>query len=152
MASEDETEDSAEDEAAVVRVHGVRQSGPALERLVDLLRARTPLGDGPDHQGGAAPGVAAREHARLVGLVPVLPGHEPACHVHAELLEAGRRLETHAADVQDIEFTVERGKLWMLQTRTGKRTGAAAVNATVYGWRGALLTASTGPVSMTWPR
>jgi pyruvate,orthophosphate dikinase len=36
-------------------------------------------------------------------------------------------LEKHYKDMQDIEFTIERGKLWMLQTRTGKRTGAAAV-------------------------
>src|SRR3712207_1419539 len=37
-----------------------------------------------------------------------------------------RRLETHYRDLCDIEFTVERGTLWMLQTRVGKRTAAAA--------------------------
>ncbi|MFC7656977.1 PEP/pyruvate-binding domain-containing protein [Pseudonocardia benzenivorans] len=37
-----------------------------------------------------------------------------------------RRLETHYRDLCDIEFTVERGKLWMLQTRVGKRTAGAA--------------------------
>ena len=37
-----------------------------------------------------------------------------------------RKLETHYRDMCDIEFTVERGKLWMLQTRVGKRTAAAA--------------------------
>ena len=36
-------------------------------------------------------------------------------------------LENHYKDVQDIEFTIEKGKLFMLQTRNGKRTGAAAV-------------------------
>src|SRR5207237_303146 len=36
-------------------------------------------------------------------------------------------LEQHYHEMQDCEFTIERGKLWMLQTRTGKRTGAAAV-------------------------
>ena len=36
-------------------------------------------------------------------------------------------LEQHYRDMQDVEFTIERGRLWMLQTRTGKRTGAAAV-------------------------
>ncbi len=46
--------------------------------------------------------------------------------VHAELIEIMRRLETHYRDLCDIEFTVERGKLWMLQTRVGKRTAAAA--------------------------
>jgi pyruvate,orthophosphate dikinase len=40
-------------------------------------------------------------------------------------------LERHYRDVQDMEFTIERGKLWMLQTRTGKRTAAAAVKIAV---------------------
>jgi pyruvate,orthophosphate dikinase len=40
-------------------------------------------------------------------------------------------LEKHYHDMQDCEFTIERGKLWMLQTRTGKRTGAAAVRIAV---------------------
>ncbi len=43
-----------------------------------------------------------------------------------ELRQVMRRLETHYRDLCDIEFTVERGKLWMLQTRVGKRTAAAA--------------------------
>ncbi|MFH1386879.1 MAG: pyruvate, phosphate dikinase [bacterium] len=38
-----------------------------------------------------------------------------------------QRLEKHYKDMQDIEFTIQRGKLWMLQTRTGKRTAAAAL-------------------------
>ena len=45
---------------------------------------------------------------------------------HAELMAVMRRLETHYRDLCDIEFTIERGKLWMLQTRVGKRTAAAA--------------------------
>ncbi|GGC04704.1 pyruvate, phosphate dikinase [Cellulomonas carbonis] len=45
---------------------------------------------------------------------------------YAELRQAMRRLETHYRDLCDIEFTIERGKLWMLQTRVGKRTAAAA--------------------------
>ena len=40
-------------------------------------------------------------------------------------------LERHYRDMQDVEFTIERGRLWMLQTRTGKRTGAAAVRVAV---------------------
>ena len=43
-----------------------------------------------------------------------------------ELLDIMRRLELHYQDLCDIEFTVERGRLWMLQTRVGKRTAAAA--------------------------
>ena len=45
---------------------------------------------------------------------------------YAELLDIMRRLELHYQDLCDIEFTVERGRLWMLQTRVGKRTAAAA--------------------------
>ena len=44
----------------------------------------------------------------------------------AELIKVMRRLETHYRDLCDIEFTIERGKLWILQTRVGKRTPAAA--------------------------
>ncbi|WP_102507941.1 pyruvate, phosphate dikinase [Sanguibacter massiliensis] len=45
---------------------------------------------------------------------------------YRELLAAMRKLETHYRDLCDIEFTIERGKLWLLQTRVGKRTAAAA--------------------------
>ncbi|MCA9290206.1 MAG: pyruvate, phosphate dikinase [Phycisphaerales bacterium] len=51
--------------------------------------------------------------------------------VHAQLLEIRSTLEQHYRDMQDIEFTIERGTLYMLQTRTGKRTGAAAVKIAV---------------------
>jgi pyruvate,orthophosphate dikinase len=47
--------------------------------------------------------------------------------VYQQLLEIKKTLENHYRDVQDIEFTIERGTLYMLQTRTGKRTGPAAV-------------------------
>ncbi|WP_369123656.1 pyruvate, phosphate dikinase [Bremerella sp. TYQ1] len=47
--------------------------------------------------------------------------------VYKQLLEIKDTLEAHYKDVQDIEFTIEKGDLFMLQTRTGKRTGAAAV-------------------------
>jgi pyruvate, orthophosphate dikinase len=50
---------------------------------------------------------------------------------HAELQNVCRILEKHYKDMQDIEFTVENNKLWMLQTRTGKRTGFAAVRLAV---------------------
>lgn len=51
--------------------------------------------------------------------------------VHEELLTTVGRLEQHYRDMQDIEFTIERGKLYLLQTRTGKRTAAAAVKVAV---------------------
>ncbi len=47
--------------------------------------------------------------------------------VHKELLAIKKTLEDHYTEMQDIEFTIERGTLFMLQTRTGKRTGVAAV-------------------------
>ncbi len=51
--------------------------------------------------------------------------------VWEQLLEVRKILEDHYRDMQDIEFTVERGKLWMLQTRTAKRTGLAAIRIAV---------------------
>lgn len=51
--------------------------------------------------------------------------------VFGELTQVFDRLETHYRDMQDIEFTVQRGKLWMLQTRGGKRTGKAALKIAV---------------------
>ncbi len=51
--------------------------------------------------------------------------------VFAQFLAVTRQLETHYRDMQDLEFTVERGKLWMLQTRAGKRTARAALRIAV---------------------
>ncbi len=51
--------------------------------------------------------------------------------VYRELLQISHGLEKHFRDMQDMEFTIERGRLFMLQTRTGKRTAAAAVRVAV---------------------
>ncbi len=51
--------------------------------------------------------------------------------VYEQFLEVSSNLEKHYRDMQDIEFTVERGQLYMLQTRTGKRTAYAAVKVAV---------------------
>ena len=51
--------------------------------------------------------------------------------VYKELVEIGKKLEKHYRNMQDIEFTIQRGKLWMLQTRNAKRTGFAAVRIAV---------------------
>ena len=48
--------------------------------------------------------------------------------VYGQLVETYQRLEKHYRDMQDIEFTIENKKLWMLQTRNGKRTAPAAIN------------------------
>jgi len=47
--------------------------------------------------------------------------------VYAEFLAIGQKLENHYRDMQDLEFTIEKGRLYMLQTRSGKRTALAAV-------------------------
>jgi len=51
--------------------------------------------------------------------------------VYKELVDIYQKLEKHYRDMQDLEFTIERKKLWMLQTRNGKRTGFAAVNIAI---------------------
>ncbi len=51
--------------------------------------------------------------------------------IFRELLAIKKTLESHYSQMQDIEFTIERGRLWMLQTRSGKRTAAAAVRIAV---------------------
>jgi pyruvate,orthophosphate dikinase len=51
--------------------------------------------------------------------------------VYQQFLEIADRLERHYRDMMDLEFTIERGKLWMLQCRVGKRTGRAAVKIAV---------------------
>jgi len=50
---------------------------------------------------------------------------------YEELLEIYKRLEKHYREMQDMEFTIQKGKLWMLQTRAGKRTGLAAIKIAV---------------------
>ena len=51
--------------------------------------------------------------------------------VYADLFAVQQKLENHYRDMQDMEFTIQDGKLWMLQTRNGKRTGAAMVRMAV---------------------
>ncbi|WP_443112423.1 pyruvate, phosphate dikinase [Erythrobacter sp. BLCC-B19] len=70
---------------------------------------------------------AAREAA---GAKP-LSMEEALPEAYAELARVFDLLELHYKDMQDIEFTVERGKLWMLQTRSGKRTAKAALKMAV---------------------
>jgi pyruvate,orthophosphate dikinase len=60
-------------------------------------------------------------HAELPAMEEVMP------EVFGQLMDVRERLERHYRDIQDIEFTVQRGTLYMLQTRSGKRTAAAAV-------------------------
>ncbi|MBY0581970.1 MAG: pyruvate, phosphate dikinase [Sphingomonas sp.] len=70
---------------------------------------------------------AAREaaNAKPLSMEEAMP------ETFAELAKVFDLLETHYRDMQDIEFTVERGTLWMLQTRSGKRTASAALKIAV---------------------
>jgi pyruvate,orthophosphate dikinase len=80
-------------------------------------------------------GIRTPQHLTIAGKDAsraTLPAMEEVMpEVFAELLGARRILEDHYRDMQDIEFTVERSKLWMLQTRTGKRTAQAALKIAV---------------------
>ena len=51
--------------------------------------------------------------------------------IYAQLDKIRKDLEKHYSDMQDIEFTIQQGKLWMLQTRVGKRNGSAAIRMAV---------------------
>jgi len=62
---------------------------------------------------------------------PISKLREEMPEVYQQFSEIAKMLERHYKDVQDVEFTIERGKLWMLQTRNGKRTGMAAVKIAV---------------------
>ncbi len=75
----------------------------------------------------------SRRWAKLQGIseeeraakYPSLEESMPECA--AQLVDIQHKLEEHYRDMQDMEFTIENGKLWLLQTRNGKRTGAAMV-------------------------
>ncbi len=85
----------------------------------------TPFGDYlPCAQGEDVVGGNARTEPLIY-----LAEHQP--DAYAELLETLRRLELHYRDICDVEFTVENGKLWLLQTRIGKRGAVAAVRIAV---------------------
>jgi pyruvate,orthophosphate dikinase len=66
-----------------------------------------------------------RNTEKIQNLVKEMPD------AYKEFMDITDRLEHHYKDMQDVEFTIERGKLWMLQTRTGKRTAKAAVKMAV---------------------
>ncbi len=62
---------------------------------------------------------------------PIAKMAEELPEAYAEFVEIADKLENHYRDMQDVEFTIEHGKLWMLQTRTGKRTARAAIKIAV---------------------
>ncbi len=71
------------------------------------------------------------EAARIAAKSDKLSLEQAMPDVFAEFVRATQLLEKHYRDMQDMEFTVERGKFWMLQTRNGKRTARAALRVAV---------------------
>mgnify|MGYP001357938905 FL=1 len=69
--------------------------------------------------------------ARLDAKSDALSMEETMPKVYGQLVKIYKKLEKHYKDMQDIEFTVENKKLWMLQTRSGKRTAKAAIKIAV---------------------
>src|SRR5574344_313616 len=82
------------------------------EDVVAGIRTPNPLNDATKNE----------KNRSMVSLEMALPP------VHNQLSEIQHNLELHFHDMQDIEFTIQDGKLWMLQCRVGKRTGLAALN------------------------
>jgi pyruvate, orthophosphate dikinase len=58
---------------------------------------------------------------------PIKEMEQDSPEAYAQFLDITRKLEKHYNEMQDVEFTIEKGRLWMLQTRTGKRTAKAAI-------------------------
>lgn len=97
-----------------------------------VLFTRNPLTGGAEMYGeylprGQGEDVVSGEHDPL----PLSALSDELPDVHHELLAAGRTLEEQAADAQDIEFTVQHGRLFLLQARTAKRSPDAAVRMAV---------------------
>ncbi len=82
------------------------------EDVVAGIRTPNPLNEADQERAERAPAVARDRDAR----------------VYRQLDDIRDHLEKHYRDMQDIEFTIEEGRLWMLQCRVGKRTGTAALN------------------------
>ena len=80
-------------------------------------------------------GIRTPQHLSIAGKTAnksALPAMEEVMpQLYRELDGVRRKLEAHYRDMQDIEFTVQQGRLWMLQTRSGKRTAAAALKVAV---------------------
>jgi pyruvate,orthophosphate dikinase len=86
------------------------------EDVVAGIRTPQPINEASRHAG---------DESGLPTLEKVMP------RPYKDLVRTYQKLEKHYRDMQDIEFTIERGKLYMLQTRTGKRTAAAALRIAV---------------------
>ena len=88
-----------------------------------------PKAQGEDVVAGTRTPHSITRRERKPGAPPSL--QEALPQSYRELARVGELLERHYRDMQDLEFTIQRGKLWMLQTRNGKRTARAAVKIAV---------------------
>jgi pyruvate,orthophosphate dikinase len=96
------------------------------EDVVAGIRTPQQISKAGSREWAAAQGISEEERAaRFPSLEEAMP------KVYQEFSDIANMLEKYYKDMQDMEFTIERGKLWMLQTRTGKRTAAAAVKIAV---------------------
>ena len=93
--------------------------------LATLLPENRPYGDFLVNAQGEDVVAGIRNTLTLDHMKKIFPS------IHSELLKIFVRLEEHYTDMCDTEFTIEQGRLWMLQTRVGKRTGAAALKMAV---------------------
>ncbi len=83
---------------------------------------------GEDVVAGIRTPNALNNYCKQPGQNDMLPSLEESMpDLYKQLVDIRDKLETHYRDMQDIEFTIENGRLWMLQTRVGKRNGAAAI-------------------------
>jgi pyruvate,orthophosphate dikinase len=93
------------------------------EDVVAGIRTPQPLSKRAAIEDARLQGIA--EHDRLPSLEEAMP------ELYKQLTKIAGQLEKHYKDMQDIEFTIERGRLYMLQTRNGKRTAPAAIKIAV---------------------
>ena len=121
-----------EDGGTAVVVQAMVFGNLAQRSGTGVLFTRDPLSGAPEPYGewlagGQGEDVVSGTHdpSPLSALCDELP------EIHDELLQAGRLLEREYADVQDIEFTVESGRLYLLQSRSAKRSPLAAVRTAV---------------------
>lgn len=86
---------------------------------------------GEDVVAGIRTPLPLTKQVRITGKIAGLSLEEEMPEVFAQLVDVRARLETHYGDMQDIEFTIEKNKLYMLQTRSGKRTAESALKIAV---------------------
>lgn len=93
-----------------------------------VLFSRNPMTGGRDPFGEwLAGGQGEDVVSGTFDVKPISALHDEQPEVYDELMSAAAKLDERAADIQDIEFTVEEGRLWLLQTRSAKRSAQAAV-------------------------